>query len=58
MTSFFEIKICIRQGGIISSGFFNIFINDLIVQLRISGYQCHFADVFSRCILFADDILL
>ena len=36
----FEIKSGIRQGGINSPGFFNVFIKDLTVKLRYSGYGC------------------
>ncbi len=54
----FEIKSGIRQGGINSPGFFNIFINDLICKLRTSGYGCYISDIFCGCILFADDIIL
>ena len=42
----FEIKSGIRQGGINSPGFFNVFINDLIVKLRYSGYGCYIFDIF------------
>ena len=58
LSGMFEIKSGIRQGGINSPGFFNIFINSLIVKLRMSGYGCYIADLFCGCILFADDILL
>ena len=42
----FEIKSGIRQGGINSPGFFNVFINELIVKLRYSGYGCYISDIF------------
>ena len=58
MSIIVEIKSGIKQGGINSPGHFNMFINDLIVKLRISGYGCFIADVFCGFILFADDILL
>ena len=54
----FCIKSGIRQGGINSPLFFNIFINELIVKLRNSGHGCYIADMFCGCIFFADDILL
>ena len=52
----FFIKSGIRQGGVNSSMFFNIFINELIVQLSSSG--CYISDMFCGCIFFTDDILL
>ena len=42
-SNLFEIKRGIRQGGIISPGYFIIYINDLIVELRMSGLGCHLA---------------
>ena len=54
----FCIKSGIRQGGINSPLFFNIFINELIVKLRNSGHGCYIADMLCGCIFFADDILL
>jgi hypothetical protein len=58
LSGVFMIQSGIRQGGINSPGFFNIFINDLIVKLRNSGNGCYISDIFCGCILFADDILL
>ena len=54
----FEIKSGIRQSEINSPGFFNVFINDLIVKLRYSGFGCYISDNFCGCILFAEDIIL
>ena len=54
----FEIKSGIKQDGLNSPSCFIIFINNLIVKLRISGYGCYIAGMFCECLLFADDILL
>ena len=54
----FEIKSGIRQGGISSPSYFNVFINDLIVKLRKCGLGCFVCNIFCGCMLFADDILL
>ena len=56
--SLLEIRSGIRQGRINSPGYFNTFINDLIVKLHIIDYGCYIANIFCGCILFADDILL
>ena len=54
----FQIKSGIRQGGINSPGYFNIFINDLISRLRASGLGCFISDIYCGGMFFADDILL
>jgi hypothetical protein len=58
LSSVFSIKSGVRQGGVISPWFFNIYINDLIGRLRKSGYGCHLCNEFFGCLFFADDILL
>ena len=35
-----------KQGGVLSPDFFSLYINDLIVLLRKSGYGCHIIRVF------------
>ena len=54
----FEIKSGIRQGGVMSPGYFNIYINDLIIKLRMSGLGCYLAGIYCGCLFFADDIIL
>ena len=54
----FQIRSGIRQGGINSTWFFNVYIFELIIRLRESGFGCHHATVFIGCLFFADDILL
>jgi len=55
---YFFMKSGVGQGRINSPWFFNVYINDLIVKLRNSGFGCYLAFVFIGCIYFADDILL
>ena len=40
-----------------SPWFYNLYINDLIVKLRNSGYDCNIGFIFAGCLFFADDIL-
>ena len=47
-----------RQGGINLPWFFNLYINDLTVKLRNSGYGCYIFVDFFGYLFFADDILL
>jgi hypothetical protein len=54
----FVIKSGVRQGGINSPWFFNVYINDLIIRLRSSGYGCYLWSEFIGCLFFADDILI
>ena len=54
----FNMKSGVGQGRINSPWFFNVYINDLIMKLRNSGYGCCIGFVFVGCMFFADDILL
>ena len=45
-------------GGVLSPMLFNIYIDDLIVTLCNSGYGAYIGNVFSGCIVYADDIAL
>jgi len=54
----FCIKSGIRQGGVCSTWFFNIYINELIVLLRNSGLGCYFFGEFAGCLMYADDVIL
>ena len=48
----------VRQDGINSPWFFNLYINDLIVKLRNSGYGYYIFVDFLGCLFFADDIFV
>ena len=54
----FCIKGGVRQGGIISPRLFNVYINDLILRLRNSGFECYMFMEFVGSLFFADDMLL
>jgi hypothetical protein len=58
LSTCFYIKSGIRQGGLCSAWFFNVYIFDLIQALRNSDVGCHIGFEYVGCILFADDILL
>jgi len=50
----FAVNCGVRQGGVLSAILFSIYVDDLIDELRNSGY----GRLFVGCILYADDILL
>ena len=58
LSAVFHVKSGVRQGGVLSPWFFNLYVNDLIVHLKLSGLGCYLSHVFVGCIFFADDILL
>jgi len=47
----------VRQGGILSP-LFAIYVDDLICSLRRCGYGVNIGNLFVRCVVYADDIVL
>jgi hypothetical protein len=54
----FNIKSGVRQGGVCSCWLFNVYVNELIIRLELSGLGCRVRCVYAGCVLYADDILL
>jgi hypothetical protein len=54
----FPIRNGVRQGGILSPLFFNIYIFNLLTGLPKAGLGCHFAGIFAGVFTYADDIAL
>jgi len=54
----FNILCGVRQGGVLSPVLFSVHIDNVIVNLRNSGYGLHIGSVFVGCMLYADDIVL
>ena len=48
----------VKQGGILSPILFVSYIDELLVNLKNSGYGCYIGDVFMGCFSYADDIAL
>ena len=46
------------RGGVLSPLLFAIYVDDLISELRQSGYGLHIGSLFIGSILYADDITL
>ena len=41
MSEYFTMENGVKQGGVISTMFFSIYIDPILLQLRNSGYGCH-----------------
>ena len=48
----------VRQGSVLSPALFNVFINTIIIRLRIADIGCHVKGLFAGCLLYADDVIL
>ena len=54
----FPVLCGVRQGGILSPYLFTIYVDDIIAQLRNSGYGIQISNIFAGYLLYADDIVL
>ena len=54
----FYLRCGVRQGGVLSSVLFAVYVNTIIEELSKSGHGCHMRDVFIGCVMYADDLLL
>ena len=57
-TKWLKYVLGVKQGGILSPGFFNLFMKELGERLQKSGLGIMVGDLLIACLLFADDILL
>ena len=55
MSEYFTMINGVKQGVVISSIFFSIYIDSLLLQLRNSGYGCHLNGVYMGALFYADD---
>ena len=54
----FQVLCGVRQGSVLSPFLFSIYMDDVIRDLRNSGYGLHIGKDFVGCIIYADDILI
>jgi len=54
----FPILCGVRQGGVLSRLLFSVYVDDLIRELRLSGYGAYIGNLFVGTIFYADDICL
>ena len=54
----FPVTCGVRQGGILSSYLFALYVDDVIIQMKNSDYGICIGQVFVGCVLYADNIAL
>ena len=54
----FKVVSGVRQGGVLSPYLFALYIDDVIDDVKASGYGIYIGSVFIGCILYADDVVL
>ena len=54
--NWFPVSAGVRQGGILSPDFYNVYTDDLIYILRKSGIGCHISNIFAAALFYADDM--
>ena len=58
LSSGFNISNGVRQGGILSSYLFSLYLDGLLEELADSGVGCFWASLFVGAVAYADDILM
>lgn len=57
-SDFFTMANGVKQGAVLSSIFFSLYIDPLLTELSKSGYGCHIKNVYMGALAYADDITL
>ena len=58
ISDLFHVLNGVRQGGILSPLFFNIYMNDLSMQLNMSDIGCNINGIFLNHFVYADDMCI
>ena len=57
-SDYFTVTNGVKQGGVLSPTLFSVYINDLLDNLKNSGYGCSIGDKYVGCVSYADDIII
>ena len=55
---YFSIHNGVKQGGVISPIFFNIYLDPMFIRLRVSRIGYHINNVFTGALAYADDVTI
>ena len=48
----------VKQGGVLSPLLFTLYLDELLAQLKSTGFGCHIGSTFAGCFAYADDVVL
>ena len=54
----FIIRAGVRQGGVLSPDFYNIYVDELICILKSRGIGCYMLDIFAAALFYADEMAI
>ena len=57
-SAYFNVSNGVKQGGILSPFLFSIYIDQLLLKLKGSGFGCYIGTTFSGAFAYADDIII
>ena len=55
-SDWFAISAGVRQGGVLSPDFYNIYVDDLITNIKKLNKGCHYFTHFAAALFYADDM--
>ena len=56
--SSFSVKSGVKQGGVLSSRLFSIYLDVLLCRLKMCGMRCYYGNLYVGCLAYADDVVL
>ena len=48
----------VKQGSILSTALFNLYLDELLIRLKLNGVGCHIGNQFAGALAYADDVIL